>query len=180
MKGGAAARRYAKALMELARRDGIIAEIGTQLQQHEALLRVNVPLQRVLENPSINVQVKIDILTTLLERTEPAPLMGNFLLLLVKKRRLRHLEAICLHYERMASEELHRIVAQVTTATTLDAQQRQLITAKVAAATHKDVVLEEQVDPAILGGLVVRFNNIILDGSLRGQLVRIHKALLGG
>jgi len=50
----------------------------------------------------------------------------------------------------------------------------------VAAATQKEVVLEVQVDPAILGGLVVQFNNVILDGSLRGQLVRIHKALLGG
>jgi len=180
LKGGAAARRYAKALMELAKRDGMIAEIGAQLQQHEALLRVNVPLQRVLENPSINVQVKTDILTALLERTGPAPLVGKFLLLLVKRRRLRQLEAICMHYERMASEALHRIVAQVTTAAALDAQQRQLIAAKVAAATQKEVVLEVQVDPAILGGLVVQFNNVILDGSLRGQLVRIHKALLGG
>ena len=180
MKGGAAARRYAKALMDLARRDGMIAEIGAQLQQHQALLRANVQLQRVLENPSIDIQVKTSIMTTLLERTQPSPLMRNFLLLLVVKDRLRQLDAICMHYERMANEALHRIVAQVTTAVALDAQQRQAVAQKIAAATRKDVVLEAAVDPGILGGLVVRVDNVIVDGSVRGQLARMHKALIGG
>ena len=180
MKGGAAARRYAKALMDLARRDGIIAAIGEQLQQHQALLRANVQLQRVLENPSIDVQGKTSIMTTILERTQPAPLLRNFLLMLVEKDRMRQLDAICQHYERMANEELHRIVAQVTTAVELDAQERQVVAQKIAAATQKEVVLEAAVDPAILGGLVVRVNNVIVDGSVRGQLSRMHKALIGG
>jgi len=139
LRGGAAARRYAKALMELAKRDGMIPEIGAQLRQHQTLLRANVNLQRVLENPSIDVQVKTSIVTALLERTQPTPLMQNFFILLVDKDRLRQLDAICEHYERMANEELHRVVVQVTTALELDAQQRQVITDKIAAATHKDV-----------------------------------------
>ena len=179
MKGGAAARRYAKALLELARRDGMIAEIGEQLQQHQALLHANANLQRVLENPSIDVQVKTSLVSTVLERTQPAPLLRNFLILLVDKDRLRQLDAICTHYERMANEELHRVVAQVTTAVELDTPQRQVVTEKIAAATHKDVTLETYVDPSILGGLVVRVNNVILDGSVRGQLARMHKAWTG-
>ena len=100
--------------MELAKRDGMILEIGEQLQQHQALLHANVNLQRVLENPSIDVQVKTSIVTALFERTQPAPLMRKFFILLVDKDRLRQLDAICEHYERMANEELHRVVAQVT------------------------------------------------------------------
>ena len=180
MKGGAAARRYAKALMDLARRDGIVAAIGEQLQQHQALLRANVQLQRVFENPSIDVQVKANVLTTLFERTQPVLLLRQFLLLLVAKDRMRQLDPICMQYARMADEELHRIVAQVTTAVALDVQQRQAVAQKIAAATQKDVVLEAGVDPAILGGLVVRINNIIVDGSLRGQLARIHQVLREG
>ena len=95
MKGGAAARRYAKALMDLARRDGMVAEIGTQLQQHQALLHANTQLQKVLENPSVNLQAKTSLVTTILERTQPTPLLRNFLLLLVAKDRLRQLDAIC-------------------------------------------------------------------------------------
>ena len=180
MKGGAAARRYAKALMDLARRDGLIAEIGAQLQEHQALLRANVQLQRVFENPSIDIQVKANILTTLFERTQPVLLLRRFLLLLVAKDRMRQLDSICMQYARMADEELHRIVAQVTTAVDLDAQQRQAVAQKIAATTQRDVVLETHIDPSILGGLVVRINNIIVDGSLRGQLARIHQALREG
>jgi len=180
LRGGAAARRYAKALMDLARRDGIIAEIGTQLQQHQALLQAHVNLQRILENPSVDIQVKISIMTTIFERTQPTPLLRNFLLLLLNKGRLPQLDAICMHYERMASDELHRVVAQVTTAFELDAQQRQVVTQKIATATQKDVVLEAYVDPSLIGGLVVRVNNVILDGSVRGQLARMRKAMIGG
>src|SRR5215831_19089742 len=166
--------------MDLARRDGLIAEIGAQLQEHQALLRANVQLQRVFENPSIDIQVKANILTTLFERTQPVLLLRRFLLLLVEKDRLRQLDSICMQYARMADEELHRIVAQVTTAVTLDTEQRQAVTQKLAAATQKNVLLETQVDPAILGGLVVRINNVIVDGSLRGQLARIQQALREG
>ncbi|MBM3224294.1 MAG: ATP synthase F1 subunit delta [Candidatus Tectomicrobia bacterium] len=180
MRGGAAARRYAKALMDLARRDGLIAEIGSQLQQYLDLLHDNAALRQVLENPSIDVQVKTGIVMTILERTQPAPLLRNFLLLLVNKGRLPQLDAICLHYARMADDELGRVVARVTTASELDAQQRQMVIQKIAAATNKDVLLETQVDPAILGGLVVRVNNMILDGSIRNQLARMRKALIGG
>ena len=180
MRGGAAARRYAKALIDLARRDDIIAEIGTQLQQYQALLRGNTNLQRILENPSVAIQVKTSIMTTITERTQPAPLLRNFLLLLMHKGRLPQFDAICTHYERMAGDELHRVVAQVTTAVEMDAQQRQAVTQKIAAATHKDVQLETHVDAAIIGGLVVRVNNVILDGSVRGQLTRMRKALIGG
>jgi F-type H+-transporting ATPase subunit delta len=167
-------------LIDLARRDGIIADIGTQLQQHQALLQAHTNLQKLLEHPSVDIQVKTGILTTIFERTQPAPLLRNFLLLLLNRGRLPQLDAICMQYERMASEELRRVVAQVTTAFELDAQQRQVVTQKIAAATQKDVVLEAHVDPTILGGLVVRVNNVILDGSVRGQLARMRKALIGG
>ena len=180
LRGGAAARRYAKALMDLARRDGTIAQIGAQLQQHQELLREHTNLQRLLENPSVDIQVKTGILTSIFERTQPAPLLRNFLLLLMHKDRLPQLDAIYTHYARMASDELHRVVAQVTTAVEMDAQQRQVVTQRIAAATQKDVQLEARVDPAIIGGLVVRVNNVILDGSVRGQLARMRKALIGG
>jgi F-type H+-transporting ATPase subunit delta len=167
-------------LIELARRDGIIAEIGTQLQQYQALLQANTNLQKLLENPGVDLQVKTGIMATLFERTQPAPLLRNFLLLLLNKGRLPQLDAICMHYQRMASDELRHVVAQVTTAFELDAQQRQVVVQKIAAATQKDVQLEAHVDPSIIGGLVVRVNNVIVDGSVQGQLTRMRKALIGG
>lgn len=180
MKGRTAARRYAKALIDLARRDKMVAEIGEQLRQHWALLQDNANLRRILENPSVDLRVRTAILTTILERTQPTSLLQNFLLLLVEKDRIQQLALIWNHYERMANEQLRRVVAQVTTAVALNAQQRRTVTRKLTQMTQKEVTLQIQVDPAILGGLLIRIENTILDGSLRGHLARMQKVLIGG
>ncbi len=180
MKGRAAARRYAKALMELAKRDDQVADIAEQLQQHLDLLRSNANLQLLLNNPGIDAKVKADLLAAVLDRTQPSPLLRNFLLLLLEKERLNQFDVVCEHYEQLANAELQRVVAQVTTATELATEQRDAVTQKIADMTHKNVILETHVDPGILGGLVVRVNNVVLDGSLRGQLTQLHKELIGG
>jgi F-type H+-transporting ATPase subunit delta len=178
VKGTAVARRYAKALIDLATRDNTIAEMGEELQQHLELLQSNVQLQTLLRNPGLAVEVKTNVLTAILEHTQPTPLLHNFLLLLLKNDRLQHLDAICDHYERMANEKLRQVKAQVTTATALDEGQAQAVEQKIAAMTQKDVLMEKRVDPSILGGLVVRINHVVLDGSLRGQLNRLRQELI--
>jgi F-type H+-transporting ATPase subunit delta len=180
LKGRTAARRYAKALLDLAKRDDAIADIGAQLRQYQTLLRTHGDLQVVLEHPGVDSQAKANILTAIIERTNPAPLLRNFLLLLLENDRLRQLDLIYDHYERLANEELQRVVAQVTTAVELDPEERRAVTQKIAHMTHKEVILETHVDPSLLGGLVVRVNNTILDGSLRGQLARMRQELIGG
>jgi F-type H+-transporting ATPase subunit delta len=166
--------------MELARRDDQVADIAEQLQQHLDLLRSNANLQLLLNNPGLDAKVKADLLTAVLDRTQPASLLRSFLLLLLEKERLNQFDVVCEHYEQLANEELQRVVAQVTTAAELVAEQREAVTQKIAGMTHKNVILETHVDPGILGGLVVRVNNVVLDGSLRGQLTQLRKELIGG
>jgi F-type H+-transporting ATPase subunit delta len=178
VKGTAVARRYAKALIDLATRGNTVAETGEELQQHLELLQSNVQLQTLLRNPGLAAEVKTNVLTAILAHTQPTPLLRNFLLLLLKNDRLQHLDAICDHYERMANEKLRRVKAQVTTATTLDAGQVQAVEQKIAVMTQKDVLMERRVDPSILGGLIVRINHVVLDGSLRGQLNRLRQELV--
>jgi F-type H+-transporting ATPase subunit delta len=179
LKGTAVARRYAKALIDLAKRDGIVTEIGEQLQQHRGLFSDSANLQLTLHNPGVAVERKRRVLNAILDRTQPGPLLRRFLLLLVDKDRLNQLERICIHYERMANEYLGRLTAHVTTAIELDAEQYQAVQEKVATATRKDVHLEIHVDPAILGGMIVRINHTVLDGSLQGQLARLRQELVG-
>lgn len=180
MVGRTAARRYAKALIELARRDGLVEEIGAQLRQYRTVFQENTNLRQVLETPGVEAGVKRRILEAIFERTQPAPLLRNFLELLLAKDRLRQFDAVCQHYERMANEELQRVVAQVITASELEPEQQQAVMQKLTAITQKNVVLETRVDPSILGGLVVRLDHLVLDGSIRGQLARLRKELIGG
>ena len=180
MVGRTAARRYAKALMELARRDGLVEEIGAQLRQYRTVFQENTNLRQVLETPGVEAEVKRRILEAIFERMQPAPLLRNFLELLLAKDRLRQFDAVCQHYERMANEELQRVVAQVITANELEPEQQQAVMQKLTEITQKNVVLETRVDPSILGGLVVRLDHLVLDGSIRGQLARLRKELIGG
>ncbi|MGQ4810295.1 ATP synthase subunit delta [Candidatus Entotheonellaceae bacterium PAL068K] len=180
MKGRAAARRYAKALIDLAARDDMVADIGEQLQQHRDLFQANVELQGMLWHPGIAAEVKTNLLTGILERTQPAPLLRSFILLLQDKDRLRQFELICEHYERMANARLRRVVARVTTAIELDADQQQAVSQKLIEITQQQVLLETRLDPSILGGLIVHINHTVLDGSLRGQLTRLRQDLIGG
>ncbi len=180
MKGTAVARRYAKAMLDLATRDNRVVETGEQLQQHQDLFRSNAELQALIRNRGIPAEAKTKILTAVFERTQPDPLLQNFVLLLVRNDRLHQFELICDHYERMANERLGRITAEVVTAVALDEEQYRAVKDKVTAATRKDVTLERRVDPSILGGLIVRINHTILDGSLQGQLNRLRQELIGG
>jgi F-type H+-transporting ATPase subunit delta len=167
-------------MLDLATRADRVAETGEQLQQHRDLFRSNAALQAVMRNRGITAEAKMKILTAVFERTQPEPLLRNFLLLLVRNDRLHQFELICDHYERMANERLGRITAEVTTAIALNEDQYQAVAQKVTTATQKEVTLERRVDPSILGGLIVRINHTILDGSLRGQLSRLRQELIGG
>ena len=179
MKGTGVARRYAKAMIDLAIRDGTVAETGEQLQQHRELFNAHANLQSTLRNPGVVLEAKSTLLTNVLDRTQPGVLVRNFILLLLKNDRLHHFDLICDHYEYMANEHLGRITAKVTTAVALDADQRQALEQKVAAATQKDVQLETDVDADIIGGMIVRIDNTVLDGSLRGRLSRLRRELAG-
>ena len=179
LKGTGVARRYAKAMIDLAMRDDMVAEIGAQLQQHRELFDANANLQLTLHNPGVDIEKKRDILNAILDRTQPGPLVRNFIMLLLEKDRLNQFDLICDYYTRMADEQLGRITAQVITAVELDAEQYQAVEQKVAAATQKEVRLETQVDPSILGGMIVRINHTVLDGSLQGRLNRLRQELVG-
>ncbi|HEY7712559.1 MAG TPA: ATP synthase F1 subunit delta [Candidatus Entotheonella sp.] len=180
MNGTGVARRYAKAMIDLATRDGTIAATGAQLQQHRDVFNANANLQSMLRNPGVLAETKTNLLTRVLDRTQPGLLVRNFILLLLKNDRLHHFDLICRHYDRMANEKLGRLTAHVTTAVELDAEQYQTIEQRVAAATQKEVQLDTQIDPSILGGVIVRIDNTVLDGSLRGRLTRLRRELVGG
>lgn len=180
MKGTGAARRYAKALAGLATRDGKVAEIGEELRAHRDILKADANLKFLLLNPSFSQDVKTRVVAAILDQTQPSPLVRNFLLLLLKNDRLQDLDLIEAHYERLANEHLGRMTAQVITAVELEDEQYASIEQKVAAVTQKTVTLEKQIDPSILGGVIVKIDHTVLDGSLRGRMQRLRRELVGG
>jgi F-type H+-transporting ATPase subunit delta len=172
----ALARRYAAALHASARKRGILDRVEADLVATAALLAAEAAFRDFLLSPEVLDEHKDEILARTL-KPRLAPLSFHFLLLLFKKRRLDHLAAI--HDELVALVEAERGIwrAQVTTAVPMSQEHQAEIRAKLEAVTGKQIKLDLDIDPDILGGVVLVMNGKIVDGSVRRGLDRLRDEL---
>jgi F-type H+-transporting ATPase subunit delta len=177
---GSLARRYAKALLELAQEAGTADAIGVQL---DALVSVSssggegATLLEVMSNPGFTPSERKGVLESLLPRLGLAPLLQNFVRLVLDKDRFAAMPDIAREYRALADAAAHRVRATVTTATPASAALQKEIAAALSSATGKNVVLEARVDPSLLGGLVARVGDKLIDASLRTRLESLQVAL---
>lgn len=179
MADGSLARRYARALLEVAvednRVDGIARDLDTFV---EVLDAGDGLLRRVMTNPGLTTLERRGVLDAVLGRLALSAHVANFLKLLTDKSRFAHLDEIVLAYRTMADEAANRVRATVVTARPLDGGMAARVQASLAATTGKQVVLTQQVDPTVLGGMVVHIGDTVYDASIRARLSSIEAALL--
>jgi len=164
------ARSYASALFALAEKTGDHEAYGRSLASVNALLDANRLVRDFLRSPKIAVSEKKRILKTAFEASVP-PLFLNFLLVVLDKRRQRLLREIAREYDLMMDERLGRLNVQVTLAHEPDARELTDIASRLTSMTGKSVIPHVQVDRDILGGIIVRYGDRLLDGSLRRRLI---------
>jgi F-type H+-transporting ATPase subunit delta len=104
----------------------------------------------------------------------------DFLGLVAERGRVDHLDEIVAAYRALADEDLGQARAEVRTAVALTEEAKRQLAARLERAVGKRILLEERVDPTLLGGFVARVGSLILDGSLDGQLRRLRERLAGG
>lgn len=179
MADGSLARRYARALIEVGREEGRIDRLAQDIDTFVQTLDLgDAMLRRVLVNPGLTTLERRGVLDAVLARITLDPYVANFLKILVDKNRFEHLDEIALAYRQMADEAANRVRATVVTARSLDASMADRVRGSLAASTGKDIVLTQQVDPSILGGMVVRIGDKVYDASVRARLDSIEAALL--
>jgi F-type H+-transporting ATPase subunit delta len=105
-------------------------------------------------------------------------LLANFLGVVNRKGRLRLLRQIASAYQELLEEQLGKIEVDVIVAEKLSADQIEQVRGRVSAALKRDAVVHQYVDPAIIGGLVIRVEDRLLDASVRAQLRAIRRQLL--
>lgn len=171
------ARRYAQAAFEVARErnqvDGWLAELERLvelLDRTEAGAFLSAP------------QVPFDAKREFVEQTLAGflPEVRNLVLLLVRRRRLRLLPRIYEEFGRLADDYRGVVVAEVTSAVPLDDADKAVIIRQLSELTGKRVSLRTRVDPSILGGIIVRIGDKLIDGSLRTRLERLRETLARG
>jgi F-type H+-transporting ATPase subunit delta len=176
--GGSVSRRYARALFSIGVDRGSFEQLGQELDAVAALWTSSPELRQALENPVFKASEKRAVLQSLLPRVAPTPDVQTFVLLLLERRRLTAVPHIARAYREMADVHTGRVRAHVTSAQPLVAGELERVRQSLARRTGKQVILEASVDPALIGGLVARVGDLVLDGSVRTQLGSLRDRLL--
>jgi F-type H+-transporting ATPase subunit delta len=128
-----------------------------------------------LTSPVVPAEKKRAVLTELLPGVPPE--VGRFLAILARRDRLDLVPEIAQVFRRLLNEYRGIAVAQVTTAVPIDARQQATIANRLGQRVGKTVTVETHVDPAILGGVIAQIGDNVIDGSVRGRLERLRRAL---
>lgn len=180
MRSSAAARRYSKALFGIAKDEGSIAKIQSELDGLSTLFKDSTELRKALFRPLHPVRERRGLLRGICESGQVGTTLRNFLTYLIDQRRLVDFDAIHAEFSRLADEAAGRVQAEVVSASPLPETQRQRLQAALARQTGQDVDLVVKVDPDLIGGAVAKVAGIVFDGSLRTQLSQLRDTLTRG
>ena len=168
---------YANALFEAALERGRIATVREQLQQ-VVEAEAQVPeLRELLRNPQLDPRARAAAIGDVLGDADE--LLRNFLLVLADKGRIGALEEIAGEFERLVSEEEGILTAELTTAVELSDEDEQRLLKQIEEASGRKVEATRQVDPDLIGGIVLQVGSHRLDASVRGRLDQLRRALAG-
>ena len=173
------AARYATALFELAEGKRALDKVVGDLATLESMLQDSGELRQAMHSPLFSRTAQADAVTALAAKADLTTLTGSFLGVLARNRRLAALPQIIAAFRAMLAAKRGEVTAEVVSAVPLDAQQLAAVEASVQQHAGKAVRLEAKVDPALLGGLVVRIGSRMVDASLRTRLQQPELAMRG-
>lgn len=173
MIGSDLAKRYARALFEIAREEDRIEVIYDEVKGFSSLLEENVNLMDFLANPVFEISDKKKIIGEILQKTGISVITSNFLKLLADKRRINALPQIEMCYRQYMDEELNSARVYIRTVFPLSDEILKKMKEKMEHYTGKTVEMIIDEDPSLVGGVVVRVGDILYDGSIRTQLAGI-------
>jgi F-type H+-transporting ATPase subunit delta len=179
MNSSAVGRNYAETLLTLAQRANDTAGWGTMITDVADAMERDQTLRRFLESPRVSAEQKNEVLAKAFQDRMPR-LLVKFLQALVNNRRQMMIPQIAAEYRDLLDEVEGRVHAQVTVAKPPTEEDRATITRELSRTLGKQVVPHVSVDPAILGGVVVKVGDTVMDGSVRRRLAILRNRLVYG
>jgi F-type H+-transporting ATPase subunit delta len=176
---GAIAERYSAALFDLAEQQSALDTVAGDLRTLKGLIAESEDLRRMMRSPVISRRDQQKAVTALAARAGLCPLVTNFLGLVAKNRRLFAIGGMIAAYLARLADRRGEVAAQVRSAVPLAPAQVAAIGDVLKTIVGRNVSLEATVDPALLGGLVVRVGSRMIDGSLGTKLQQLKLAMKG-
>jgi F-type H+-transporting ATPase subunit delta len=169
------ARVYAQALFDAAHDDGVIEPVRRELGDFVAALAASASLRDVLADPRVETAAKRRVLAEITRGGQQ--LLANTLLLMLERGRFAAVPELHQAYDALATVEEGVVEVEVVSAAALSPETEKKIAARVQEATGRRVELARRVDPSILGGLVLRIGDIIVDGSVKARIRQLRRRL---
>jgi F-type H+-transporting ATPase subunit delta len=176
----ASARRYARALFDVASKSGDVDATLAELKGFGDAIAGNPDLLRALTSPGVPLGAKQKILSELLALQPVSRLVSRLLALIVENDDVNEMARIVEAYEQRVMDFHHVVRAEITSAVPLPPERIQAIEASLGAAAGARVVVTPKVEPAILGGVVAKVGSRVYDGSVVRHLARIRARLVSG
>jgi F-type H+-transporting ATPase subunit delta len=173
------ANRYATALFDLAAERNALEQVEADLAALDRAIDESTDLARLIASPIVSREDQGQAMAAVAERLGLGDIVQNFLGVLARSRRLAALPAIIAAYRRMLAAHRGEETAEVTSAVPLDEAQLASVREAVAAYAGKPVHLSAAVDPALLGGIVVRIGSRMIDASLKTKLQHLELSMRG-
>lgn len=177
MKNLIVARRYAKALLIIGKEDGQAETYRDELDGFAKLMAKEKELEQAITSPLYAVSGRKKVLEIIVDKVGISKIVASFLLLLFDKGRFGFLSDINNFYQKLADELKGVLRASLVSATELSSETVEKIRTTLSTRTGKDIILQVEQDPGLIGGIVSRIGDLVLDGSIRNQLLNMRKSL---
>jgi F-type H+-transporting ATPase subunit delta len=169
--------RYATALFELARDEKAIDAVRANLERFDALVAGSEDFRRLVRSPVYSAEEQRKALAAVLDKAGIGGLSANFLLLVTANRRLFAVRDMIRAFRMLVARHKGEVTAEVTLAETPSDAHLASIKDTLKSVTGKDVLVDVKVDPAIIGGLIVKLGSRMVDSSLRTKLNALKHAM---
>ena len=176
---GGLAGRYALALYELADQAKQLDGVAEELRAFKDIIAESEDLQRLIGSPVFTREQQSKAMATILDKAEAGDLTRRFILVVADNRRLFALPQMIEAYLAELARRRGEITAEVTAARALSDGQQQALTDALRKSVGGKVQIDVEVDPALIGGLVVKIGSRMVDSSLRTKLQKLQLAMKG-
>lgn len=173
-------KRYAGALFSLGQEDGSFATYGRELEEFKDFFLKNADFGNAVSNPIYKLEERKNVLKFVLGKSNFSKHVKNFLNLLLDKNRIDSIEAIADKYAMLTDEVSNIAHAEIITARPLQDKTLQKVVDSLKEMTSKDIKSEVKEDPELIGGIVVKIGDLVLDGSVKAQLEGLKESFRRG
>ena len=180
MIGSKVAKRYAKALLSLGQEDGNFEKYGLDLKDFSLFCKDHKEVIDVIANQIFPLEDRRKILHILLEKSPYSNVVKNFLNLLLDKNRMGSIHQITDHYKSLTDEISNIARAEIVTPRPLGVEAQKSLEKVLGELTAKTIKAEVKEDKTLIGGILVKIGDLVLDGSVKAQLTGLNESLKRG